>query len=59
MCSWRVEINESSVIRYVGRVPDDKLDVILQIVDEYQLKDDEKSKKSKDSPDDQDTSQAS
>jgi mRNA-degrading endonuclease toxin of MazEF toxin-antitoxin module len=39
MCSWRLEIDESQVIRYVGRVPDDKLDAIIQAIEDLQVED--------------------
>jgi mRNA-degrading endonuclease toxin of MazEF toxin-antitoxin module len=43
VCSWRLEINESQVIAYVGRVPNDRLEAILKGIEEEQARDEAES----------------
>jgi mRNA-degrading endonuclease toxin of MazEF toxin-antitoxin module len=43
ICSWRLEIDESQVIAYVGRVPNDRLEAILKGIEEEQSRDEAES----------------
>ncbi len=43
VCSWRLEINESQVIAYVGRLPNDRLEAILKGIEEEQARNEAES----------------